>query len=54
MGSREDDDHWNTKYAEPSCHEHGADDMDYDPMEGEWFCGECFINDELTEIYKNG
>ena len=54
MGSREDDDWFNTKYAEASCHVHGEDDMSYDDFEGEWCCGECFIDDELKEIHRNG
>lgn len=41
MGSREDDDHWNTKYAEPSCHEHGEEPMYWDGGIDEWCCQEC-------------
>lgn len=41
-------------YAEASCHLHGEDDMEYDTCDGEWYCGRCFIDDELREIYKNG
>lgn len=40
MGSREDDDYWNTKYAEASCYEHGeGDHMWYDGLE--WQCDNC-------------
>lgn len=41
MGSREDDDYWNTKYAEASCHLHGDDYMYYDEDLEEWVCEEC-------------
>lgn len=54
MGSREDDEHWDTKYAEASCHEHGDADMTYDTDEGEWVCIECEYDDELNGIYKHG
>lgn len=50
MGSREDDDYWNTKYAEASCHEHG-DTMDYDEDLEEWYCFECLENEVA---YKYG
>lgn len=39
MGSREDDDWFNQKYAEASCYEHG--DMEWDEDEAEWYCPEC-------------
>lgn len=39
MGSRSDDDYWNDKYAEASCHAHGPDYMVYE--DGEWVCTEC-------------
>lgn len=51
MGAKEDDDYWNEKYAEASCHEHGADPMEWDSDAAEWFCVEC---DELGDIYKYG
>ena len=54
MGSREDDGWWDVKYAEASCHEHGDEDMYWDAMEGEWYCGYCFIDDELTETGNHG
>lgn len=38
MGSREDDDYWNTKYAEASCYEHGEEFMWYDSISGDWVC----------------
>jgi len=44
MGSRTDDGYWDTKYAEASCHEHGADDMTYE--DGEWVCIECEYDNE--------
>ena len=44
MGSREDDDHWNTKYAEASCQLHG-DTMYWNPEAVEWECYDC-INEE--------
>lgn len=55
MGSREDDDYWNEKYAEASCPEHGATpEMRYSDIAGEWICGECQDEDEVTEIYYYG
>jgi len=54
MGSRSDDDYWNTKYAEASCHEHGGDDMIYDTEEGEWICLTCEDDDEIERIYRFG
>lgn len=44
MGSREDDDYWNVKYAEATCHEHG-DVMYYDEDEAEWRCPDCEENE---------
>jgi hypothetical protein len=44
VGSREDDEYWNTKYAEASCHEHG--DMEWDEDEAEWFCLVCEEEEE--------
>lgn len=49
MGSREDDDYWNTKYAEASCYEHGEDGMWFDSYSNEWVCDDCIAdahNDE--------
>lgn len=54
MGSREDDDYWNVKYAEASCHEHGPDEMYYSHTEGEHYCLACDREEELTRIYKYG
>lgn len=54
MGSREDDDYWNTKYAEASCHLHGEDNMHYDDLEAEWVCLDCEEGLELTRIYNYG
>lgn len=58
MGSREDDDYWNTKYAEASCHKHPGSDMYYDEDEGEWLCDDCQSEavelDDLTRTYKYG
>lgn len=54
MGAREDDDYWNTKYAEAECYEHGADEMVYDTEAGEWVCRDCEDHDELNRIYKYG
>lgn len=54
MGSREDDDYWDTKYAEASCHEHGDEEMHWDEEEAEWYCYSCEEADELTRIYKHG
>lgn len=44
MGSRSDDDYWNVKYAEATCHEHG-DVMYYDEDEAEWRCPDCEENE---------
>lgn len=41
MGSRTDDDYWNTRYAEASCYEHGDENMWWDSLEGEWICVIC-------------
>lgn len=41
MGTREDDEYWNTKYAEAECHEHPESDMYYDEDEAEWYCDDC-------------
>jgi hypothetical protein len=54
MGSREDDEYWNTKYAEASCHEHGDAEMYYDPNEGEWGCYQCDEDDAIGVIYNYG
>lgn len=54
MGSREDDEYWDTKYAEASCHEHGEDEMYYDHSEGDWYCLACQKDDENLEAYNNG
>jgi hypothetical protein len=58
MGSRSDDDYWNTKYAEAECHKHEGSDMCYDDEEGEWLCDDCQSEavelDDLTRIYKHG
>jgi len=54
MGSREDDAYWDTKYAEASCHAHGADSMEYDPVEEEWICWDCEDDKENLGAYKNG
>lgn len=55
MGSREDDEYWNDKYDhEPSCEEHGEDEMYYDHSEAEYYCLQCQREDEITEIYKYG
>lgn len=54
MGSREDDEYWDTKYAEASCYYHGSFSMYFDSTPGEWYCGDCDEEDELTEVYKNG
>ena len=51
---REDRDYWNDKYAEASCHEHGDDDMHYDTQAGEWFCGECDLDDEWKQVENYG
>lgn len=53
MGSREDDDYWNTKYAEAECYEHG-DNMYWEPEEGEWKCYDCDEEDELNRMVKHG
>ena len=56
MGSREDDDYWNTKYAEAECLEHGGT-MIYDEDEGEWVCTECAYDDKQAaneEAYLYG
>lgn len=55
MGSREDDDYWNDKYdEEPSCEDHGEDEMYYSHTEGEYYCLACDREEELTRIYKYG
>lgn len=54
MGAREDDEYWNTKYAEASCYEHGEDWMYFDGPSGEWVCVECETEDELNRTYKYG
>lgn len=56
MGSREDDDYWNDKYdEEPTCAEHGDDDMRYDEVGSTgWYCGSCDDEDEINEVYLNG
>lgn len=54
MGSREDDEYWDTKYAEAECYEHGADEMYYSHSEGDWYCLMCQKEDEIERIYKNG
>jgi len=47
MGSREDDDYWNDKYAEASCWEHGPDYMTR--ISGEWLCANCEGDEEDEE-----
>lgn len=55
MGSREDDDYWNDKYdEEPSCEDHGEDEMYYDRTQAEHYCLACRKEDELNEAYKRG
>lgn len=55
MGSREDDDWFNVKYAEASCYEHGAGDhMYFDAEASEWFCEECDHDDEMNRVYRYG
>lgn len=58
MGSREDDNYWNTKYAEAECYDHPSSDMYYSEEEGEWLCDDCQSEavelDDLTRIYKYG
>jgi len=54
MGSREDDEYWNTKYAEASCLYHDNDHMYYDEDAGEWVCVTCSEEDEINEVYLNG
>lgn len=46
MGSQEDDDYWNTKYAESSCHTHGETTY-YDAESGEWECYECIDEEDM-------
>ena len=46
MGSREDDDYWNTKYAEALCHLHG-DTMYWNPELGEWECYDCIDEEDM-------
>lgn len=41
MGSREDDAHWDNKYAEFSCWDHGMDNVWFDEDEAEWVCLDC-------------
>jgi hypothetical protein len=54
MGSREDDEYWDTKYAEATCYVHGEDEMYYSHSEGEWYCLHCQKDDENLEAYNNG
>lgn len=54
MGSREDDEYWNDKYAEASCYFHGEDEMWYDTHVGEWRCGECDYDDEIGDLIQHG
>lgn len=54
MGSREDDEYWNTKYAEAECYEHGEDFTWYNSLSGEWECDECLTEDELNGTYNYG
>lgn len=41
MGCQEDDDWFNSKYAEASCWDHGTDNMYYDEDTAEWVCLDC-------------
>jgi len=54
MGSREDDDWFNVKYAEASCYEHGEDEMYYDHIDGEYYCLACQNEDEKVETDNHG
>lgn len=55
MGSFEDDEYWNTKYdEEPSCDDHGEDEMYYDRPSGEYYCLACQREDDLTRTYVYG
>lgn len=49
-----DRDYWNVRYAEASCLEHGEDNMNYNTLDGEWYCAECEEQEELERIYKHG
>lgn len=56
MGSFEDNAHWESKYAEAECHDHG-DTMVYDEDEAEWVCIECTYDDTQAaneEAYQYG
>jgi len=57
MGSREDDEYWNDKYAEEkyskACDKH-EDDLYFDEESDEWACFRCVELDELTRTYKHG
>jgi hypothetical protein len=47
MGSRQDDDYWNDRYAEASCYEHGRESMYR--VGSEWICNDCEEEDEEDE-----
>lgn len=40
MGSREDNDYWESKYAEAYCHFHDLS-MEYDDDKEHWVCPAC-------------
>lgn len=55
MGSREDDEYWAARYAEPPfCSIHEDEEMGYDSLEGEWWCRECEYDDEMKEVMERG
>ena len=55
MGAKEDDDYWNDKYDhDPSCDEHGEDEMYYNHQAGEHYCLACEREDEIARTYQYG
>lgn len=55
MGSREDDEYWNLKYADPPfCSIHEDEEMSWDKEGGEWWCWACDFDDETSREYYRG
>lgn len=47
MGSREDDDYWNNRYAEvPECEVHG-DTQYFNSEADEWECYDCIDEEDM-------
>ncbi|HEY6020364.1 MAG TPA: hypothetical protein VIY48_10785 [Candidatus Paceibacterota bacterium] len=52
---QEDRGYWNDKYDEdPSCEDHGEDEMYYSHTDGEYYCLACQREDEIVRTYTYG